>query len=285
MCDQLIPTAISAESDVDRKHRSTTRGTGLAHTLTELARRLQGLGGPDEVLTETVTAAVAFVPGSEHGSIAELRDHGRRVVHRAASSDLPMRMAALTQQVGQGPCWDAIRGGRVVRVDDLTDEHRWPQFSRRAAELGTRSVLSIQLYVDYHDLGALNLYSGRPGAFTDEAEDIGLVLAAHAAIAYADARRAANLQAALDTRGSIGRATGIVMERYQLGVDQAFAVLVRLSQQSNRKLHDVAAQIVESTQNGQRGLPSFEPVDPGDELASKRTGHRADRVSPARSDL
>lgn len=118
-------------------------------------------------------------------------------------------------------------------------------------------MLSFQLYVERNNLGALNLYSSRPHAFTEE---IGLLFASHAAVAYAAARTAANLNTALDTRGTIGQATGIIMERYHIGVDQAFAVLTRFSQHSNRKLRDVAIQVVQDTHDGHRSFTDLDPT-------------------------
>jgi len=105
-------------------------------------------------------------------------------------------------------------------------------------------MLSIQLYVEGDDLGALNLYGRAPHAFTDESEDIGLLFAAHAAVAYAGARKSGQLTNALASRDVIGQAKGILMERYAITADRAFLILTRISQDSNRKLFDVASTIV-----------------------------------------
>lgn len=256
------PDAGLPESGVDRGAPSAAYGGSaaadneLAGSLSELARHLQDASSTDEVLAEIVTAAIELIPGTEEGSVADVQDRGHRIVHRAASSDLPKRVDALMQEVAQGPCLDAVWQQRTVRVDDLAEETRWPSFSRRAVELGARSMLSFQLYVENRNLGALNLYSGRPGAFTDDSDNIGLLLASHAAIAFAGAQNSANLHIALDSRAAIGQATGILMERYRLGMDRAFGVLVRFSQQSNRKLADVASQIVHDTHAGHRVLPA-----------------------------
>ena len=52
------------------------------------------------------------------------------------------------------------------------------------------------------------------------------------------------LRQALQTNRTTGTAVGIVMTRYELNPERAFKVLVRTSQQSNRKLHEVAADVV-----------------------------------------
>lgn len=59
----------------------------------------------------------------------------------------------------------------------MSVEQRWPLFATRAAEAGARGMLSIQLWVEGDDLGALNLYSRTANAFTDESENIGLLVA------------------------------------------------------------------------------------------------------------
>ncbi|MET9271413.1 GAF and ANTAR domain-containing protein [Kribbella sp. NPDC003557] len=219
----------------------------LAIELGHVARALQETDDSGDLLNEIVTTAVHMVPGAEHGSIADVIAH-RRIQHKAASSDLARGVDLLMQETGQGPCLDAAWEHTTVRVDDTSTEQRWPRFAKLAAEAGVRSMLSIQLYVKADDLGALNLYSGRAGAFTDESEHVGLLVAAHAAVAYADAQRQDQLERAIDTRDLIGRAIGITMERYQIPGNRAFAVLARLSQQSNRKLHDLADELVRATE-------------------------------------
>lgn len=107
-------------------------------------------------------------------------------------------------------------------------------------------MLALQLYVDGDDLGALNLYLRRPAAFTDESEHVGLLSAAHAAVAYAAARGKERMSRGLLTQQVIGQAQGILMERHRLTGDRAFALLVATSQRSTMKLRDVAARLARS---------------------------------------
>ena len=58
------------------------------------------------------------------------------------------------------------------------------------------------------------------------------------------------LRTALQTRGVIEQAKGIIMLREHCDADAAFAMLVRVSQTSHRKLHDVAAALVTSVVSG-----------------------------------
>ena len=123
----------------------------------------------------------------------------------------------------------------------MSTEQRWPGFSHKASELGAGSMLSVQLFVEGDDLGALNLLNESPHAFDADSEHVALLFASHAAVAIIGAEREAQFHDALARRDLIGQAMGIVMERYGLTAKRSFAVLARLSQDQNRKLHDLAA--------------------------------------------
>ena len=170
----------------------------------------------------------------------------KRVTSRAPSGELARAVDALQDELGQGPCLDAAYEHETVRVTDMAVEERWPRFAERAAALGATGMLSFQLYVEGDDLGALNLYGRTAGAFDDESEHIGLLFAAHAAVAYAAVRQQAGMVRNVATRQLIGQAQGILMERHRITADQAFALLVRASQQRNTKLRDVADALVDS---------------------------------------
>jgi len=113
-------------------------------------------------------------------------------------------------------------------------------------QAGAAGMLAFQLYVQGENLGALNLYSRRPGAFDDESEHVGLLFASHAAVAYAAVRQQTGLTRSVATRQLIGQAQGILMERHKLSDQQAFALLVQASQHRNVKLRDIAEQLVHS---------------------------------------
>ncbi|MCB5292020.1 GAF and ANTAR domain-containing protein [Arthrobacter sp. SO3] len=214
----------------------------LAAQLGELARELQHEDDLDTVLAGIVQAAVHLIPGAADASIGLVNDR-KRIDSKVASGDLPRRVDALQSSTGQGPCMDAAYEDRIVRVPDLSTETRWPAFSSGAAELGAHSMLSIQLFVEGDRLGALNLFGVRPDAFNLESEQIGLIVAAHAAVAFADSQKISQLKEALISRQLIGQAEGILMERYKLSAQQAFLVLTRASSSSNRKLREVAEHL------------------------------------------
>ncbi|WP_223982745.1 GAF and ANTAR domain-containing protein [Arthrobacter sp. NicSoilB8] len=229
----------------------------LATQLSDLARELQQEHDVHAVLSGIVHAALDLIPGTAQASISLVTGR-KKVDSEVASGDLPRRVDALQNSTGQGPCLDAAYQERVVRVPDLSREGRWPAFSRGAVELGARSMLSIQLFVEGDRLGALNLYGKGPNAFNDESEQVGLLVAAHAAVAFADSQKISQLSEALVSRQLIGQAEGILMERYKITAEQAFLLLSRVSSKSNIKLRDIAEHLARS---GEIVPPRHTPAD------------------------
>jgi AmiR/NasT family two-component response regulator len=117
-------------------------------------------------------------------------------------------------------------------------------------------VLAIRLATETETLGALNLYAGSVHAFTPDDIDVALIFAAHATNAMSAARLVTGLQTAVQSRHLIGVAQGILMNRYELTLEQSFEVLRRFSSQANVKLRDLATTIIEH-----RRLPDLESDD------------------------
>ncbi|TYP90667.1 GAF and ANTAR domain-containing protein [Blastococcus xanthinilyticus] len=226
--------------------RGTPGATHLADVMSRTARRLQEEHGDVEATLQAVTVtAVEIVPGAAGCSISYVI--GRSTVEpRASTGDLSRSLDLLQGRLGQGPCMDAVWETDAVRVDDLAADDRWPLFAREAAGRGVGSMLCFRLFVERNRLGAMNLYGRKPGTFDDVSQDVGHLLAAHAAVALAGAEHEAQLRAAVGSRDAIGQAKGILMERHKLTADQAFAVLARVSQELNRKLTDVAAELTDT---------------------------------------
>ena len=222
----------------------------LAHRFGELARSLEQQSDLDATLRAIVHAAVDTVPGAQHASISAIRKR-REVETRASTNNLSTAVDRAQYDSAQGPCLDTLYEQETVRLPDMAAETRWPAFTQRAAELGVGSMLSVQLFVEGDDLGALNLVHQDKHAFDDESEQIALLFASHAAVAMSAAQQHEGLKRAVGTRQLIGQAQGILMERLKLTDDRAFALLVRASQDTNRKLVDVAAELVRTG-----GLPN-----------------------------
>jgi GAF domain-containing protein len=141
----------------------------------------------------------------------------------------------------------------VVHGTDGLD--RWPALAARAGSVGIRSVLSEPLRCGPDVLASLNLYS-RAAGFGDEAMELSAVFAGPAATAFANATTYAaaiklneNLREAIATREIIGEAKGILMARQGCTSDESFDILRRASQRTNRKLRDIAVELVETTEH------------------------------------
>jgi len=219
-------------------------GNDVAELLSVLARQLEEESGLADVLTGVVGAAVQTVPGAKHAGITVVE--GRSLRTCAATDEVVRVIDRIQYETGQGPCVDAARQHETLRLSDMAADDRWPEFRRRADGLGVRSMLSFQLYVIGDDLGALNLYSDAVDAFTDESEYVGLMFAAHAAVAMVGARRQFEMNRAIAARDVIGQAKGILMERHRLTADRAFDLLIRASQQTNTKLTEIARALTET---------------------------------------
>jgi len=216
----------------------------LSRLIADLARSLQAEDSSGETMDLAVTLAVEIVDGAEHAGIS-LVHRGRIIETPAYTSDAALRADRIQQDLGDGPCLLAIRDEETVSCPDLATEPRWGDWgARTAAETGLGSMLCFRMFTQKERLGALSLYATRPHAFTGADVESGLSFAAHTAIAIAVARQDEHMEIALDSRSLIGQATGIVMDRYDIDAVRAFAVLKRISQQSNVRLHEVAVELI-----------------------------------------
>ncbi|WP_308126282.1 GAF and ANTAR domain-containing protein [Rhodococcoides corynebacterioides] len=222
---------------------SDSETVSLGAAMAEMARVIQQEHGSVEGTLLSITAeAVRLIPGADHAGITlVVRNH--RIESRGATDELPRRVDALQEATGQGPCFDTVWKHHSVSVPDMAREDRWPQFAPAASEAGVRSMLTFRLYTHHDHLGALNLYSDAVHGFDDADDDVGVLLATHAALALVAAEQEHNFESALATRDVIGQAKGIIMERYDLRADAAFAMLVRLSQDWHTPVTDLATKI------------------------------------------
>ena len=219
----------------------------MARTFAQLGKLLKRPGpAPLEAL---VAVALERIPGTEAASITTLA--GGRFQTPAATDGWVLEADQLQYTLGSGPCVDAILEDTVYRPADLQHDARWPEFGRRVGEeFGVRSMLAFRLHLDVADtIAALNLYSRQLGAFDEEAEMVGLLVATHGAAAVNAALngdRVVNLERALKTNRDIGTAVGILMASHQVTQQQAFDLLAVASQRSNLKLQLVAERVVQS---------------------------------------
>lgn len=169
---------------------------------------------------------------------------------------------------GEGPIPAALATGRPVSCPDLLRDRRWDGYRAHALDAGLRSTTTLP----YRRAGVvltLTVCSFRPHGTAENPENspadpgnpgtasyTDLLGDLAASVLVRDLRyRAAldeveQLDTALRSRPVVDRACGIIMVVTGCGPDQAFAVLRRVSQRANRKLHDVAEGVVRTRGRG-----------------------------------
>jgi GAF domain-containing protein len=154
---------------------------------------------------------------------------------------------------GDGPCLTAMRTGEMVQMPDLEDDGRWPTFVEAARRHGVRCILAMPLVVRGERRGALNIYGFQRAAdFNDGEIERARVFAAQAATALAltlrhieQGQHATQLEDALQSRSVIDQAIGILMAQQKCDSETAFALLRKHSQNHNKRLRDVAREMIE----------------------------------------
>ncbi|MDV7089917.1 ANTAR domain-containing protein [Rhodococcus opacus] len=215
----------------------------LGVLMADLARSWTAPTDLNSTLCAVTQAAVDLIPGADSADILTIAGRHHYESH-APTSALPADLDRVQARFGEGPCVDAAVDGFVTRSDDLTVEQRWPRFTPQALLSGVCSIVSFRLYTHTATTGALNVLATTAHAFDDESIVIGEVLAAHAAIAITAGRREPQFRSALVSRDLIGQAKGMLMERFSVCADQAFQILVTLSQDSNTPVATVAERLV-----------------------------------------
>jgi len=217
-----------------------TQLTGLAH----LVVPTEAL---DATLQRVADLALHEVDDCDMAGVTLLRD-GAPVTAVFTDPEAP-EIDVAQYEAGSGPCLDAFRTSSVLRIADTTVDTRWPELCAQAAAAGVRSTLSLPLVVGDTALGALNLYSHRQNGFTDQST--ALVFAAQAAVVLANSQAywaahnlSVQLENALTTRAVIEQAKGILMATHRCSAEQAFEILRTESNNANRKLRDVASDVI-----------------------------------------
>ena len=202
-------------------------------------------------LEEICRIATRAVPATEGCSVTTF-EQGRPATV-ASSDDWARSLDELQYAEHEGPCLDCWRHGTVFRVRDLAEDTRWPSYSPRAAALGARSSVSIPMAAEGKVVGALNVYSRTPDAFTAAAVSVAEVVGAHAGLAaqvasafFGHRDLSLQLRQALQSRPVIDQACGIVMARHGVTASAALELLKAGSSARNVKLRDLAQELVDS---------------------------------------
>ena len=226
---------------------------GLVQGLEALGRFLAGSDSLDEMLTKITLVATESIPGCDLASITVLRDGVPSTP--AASDKTATELDEAQYQANDGPCLAALRH-RGVETADIELDRRWPAFDQAAMARGVVGVLSVPFVSDEDVRGGLNLYSRMTRVFSADAvalaerfgDQLGLATANLVVLANA-AELADQLELAMESRATIEQAKGIIMAANRCSPEAAFDILRQASQNQNRKLRDIAHDIVERTQD------------------------------------
>jgi GAF domain-containing protein len=226
-----------------------SRERQLAVTFIQLADTLVSDYDLLSLLDVLLERSMAIVDANAGGV---LLSDGKGSLKPLVCSDETMRMLELFElQNDEGPCIESYRRNEQIVQDDMARSARWPRFTPVALENGYRSALAIPMRLRGDVIGAVNLFRDRPGQVERADVDAAQAFADIATIgilqqrAVSDARQlTGQLQTALNSRIVLEQAKGIVAERAQMDIGDAYQALRWYARNHNRYLRDVAAEVV-----------------------------------------
>lgn len=218
--------------------------------LAEMITLLLSVENFEEALQHLTEMAVAVIPDGPSCGITLLKD-GRASTAVYAGA-VPRQIHDDQYRLGEGPCLEAARTGQVVIVQDLAAETRWKEFPAMALAAGVHGVYAHPLRID-GGLGALNLYAHEPNLFPPPVQRVAVQFVEPAAVLLqgvlkrlSQDQAIAQLEEAIASRTIIGEATGIMMAQRGCGREEALNVLIKISNDRNIKLREVARVLVEA---------------------------------------
>ncbi|MGO4186388.1 GAF and ANTAR domain-containing protein [Pseudarthrobacter sp. TAF60_1] len=177
--------------------------------------------------------------------------HNKRTATVGGSTKRAIHLDQIEQQVGEGPCIEALKVNAPVLLPDVRTDPRWPTYQARLLEEGCLSALGVPLDLSDDATAALNFFAPATGVFTEdtvnEAASFARVArsAVQLAVRVATAEGAADdLSAAMISRTAINLACGIVMGQNRCTQNEAMDILIKVSSHRNQKLRDIAEEIV-----------------------------------------
>lgn len=252
-----------SERDVASGRRLSVPDALLAESFADLARLSTSTLPLEQSLRKVAEAAVRVIDAAEGAGLTLIKD--AKPATAVATAEFVRDIDDVQYELGEGPSISAAAGREVILAGSIGGDLRWPRFGGRVARMHVHSVLCLPLFTPDGVVGAVSIYAGPKHAFADQDALVGERFAGAAAIVVqnaqltSEARNLADrLQAALDKRGVIDQAIGIIIARAGVGPRQAFDRLRTISQTEHRKIRDVAERLVdEAARSGQR-----RPADP-----------------------
>ena len=231
-----------------------TRESEVVRSLVEMADILVDDFDIVELLTGVADRSVQLLEVSAAGVMLASPTGSLGLV---ASSSEAMRLLELFElQAQEGPCMDAFRTGEPVEHENLraAGAGRWPLFSEAALQAGFQSALALPLRLREVTLGALNLLRVTQAPMVEADLIVARAFADLAALSIVQHRASVEahrlneqLSGALNSRVVIEQAKGVISERADIDLAQAFARLRTYARNHNRRLTDVAESAIDGT--------------------------------------
>jgi GAF domain-containing protein len=236
------------------EQRAIHRQALTAITFVEIVDRLVDDFDVIDVLTVLTSRSVELLEAAAAG-ILLADEHGHlRVI--GASTEQVQLLELFQIQNDEGPCLDSFHTGRIVSNANLGEPSPWPKFAAESLLAGYPSVCAVPLRLKDLILGCLNLFMSEPVRLSDAEIALAQALADVASIAIVQdqatrqaAIREGHLQHALISRIAIEQAKGMMAERGNFDMDEAFVRLRTYARNNNRGLTEVAEALVAGTLN------------------------------------
>jgi GAF domain-containing protein len=189
----------------------------------------------------------------------------KRTVTIAGSSDEAVILDHIEQDLGDGPCLEALRTFEPVLLADVGSDVRWPQYSAILAGTGYRSVLGVPVDTGEAASASLNFFAPAAGLFTEEAIGEAVVFTRTAGQALrlalrisAAELRANDLKAAMESRTVIDLACGMIMTQNRCSQEEAYQFILRASNSRNVKARTLAQEIIQRLAGTQETATHFD---------------------------
>lgn len=204
----------------------------------------------DRAVQFLAKAAKEAIPGTLGAGVSLLDAQGRRT-SSAATDRIVEQADALQYELAQGPCLTAWASEETIVVDDVQADERWPEWSAAVSDLPIRSVVSTPLKAGREALGALKIYAGVPSAYSEETGRLLELFAGPASTLLANIqstetprRISESLEAALYSRDTIARATGVLMERHGWTEEDSMRELLQQARADRTTLLEACSRII-----------------------------------------
>ncbi len=208
----------------------------------------------DRPLADTLqrVAVLATQALSETPEVSLTLVEDERAWTAATSGPVALGLDATQYETASGPCLDAARCGETINVTMDGPDQPYPEFRQAAKREGVTHTMSIGFSTGDQVMGAMNIYNSTGRPFGDDSDRIARAFGVCAGIILANveryrlaAARASHLEVALLSRAPIEQAKGILMTRHHCTSEEAFKILLRLSQNQNVKLRVIAQALVD----------------------------------------